>query len=366
MPKPKYILSPYLKQGLYWKVIETIAFPIYTKADCRKVCELFELKGLPVISESTLYRLFLLEGSDNIPYLQTLDILAKFCNYKDWYSLEKQLNELSTFEWSFGKVHVKNRNTLSLLTSCIHHNELKSVYDFSEQFDGSLELQKKGALGEEFYKALKTNPNKNDLFFKNFSKLPIVREAFFEYMADPTFIIPNYEIGLKYYLLGIKPEHSVKSLQDFVFGNCLLFRYYFLNNDKSEAKKLGIKLYETYNFSSKDLAPIHIFPKIRYLAYKLFYLNINGTIQESEKYEIWLLNSVSKTIQKLTLEEKRIVLYTLADVFVNTTSTKIDMHKQLKLMFSDVLNTLPSFVSTTSLKEALPYLNRNAAKIWKI
>ncbi len=366
MPKPKYKLSPYLKNGLYWKVIETIAFPIYTKADCRKVCELFKLKGLPVLSESTLYRLFLLEGNDNVPYLQTLDILAKFCNYKDWHSLEKHLNELSTFEWSLGKVHTKNTNTISLLTSCIHHNELKSVYNFSEQFDESLELEKKGLLGEEFYKALKTNPNKNDLFFKNFSKLPIVREAFFEYMADPTFKIPNYEIGLKYYLLGIKPEQSTKSLQDFIFGNCLLFRYYYLNNNKEQSKKLGINLYETYNFSSKDLSPIHIFPKIRYLAYKLFYLNINGTIQEMEKYETWLLNYVSKITQKLTLEEKRIVLYTIADVFVNNVSTKIDMHKQLKLMFSDVLNTLPAFVSEASLKDALPYLNRNAAKIWKI
>ena len=366
MPKPKYILTPYLKNSLYWKVIQTIAFPIYTKADCRKVCELFELKGLPVISESTLYRLFLLEGSDNIPYLQTLDILAKFCNYKDWHTLEKHLNELATFEWSFGKVETKTTNTLSLLTSCIHNNELKSVYDFSEQFDESLELEKKGMLGEEFYKALKTNPNNNDLFFKNFSKLSIVRESFFEYMADPTFIIPNYEIGLKYYLLGVKPEQSSKSLQDFIFGNCLLFRYYFLKKNKVETKKLGIKLYETYNFSPKDLGQIHIFPKIRYLAYKLFYLNINSTLPESEKYETWLINYVSKIIQKLTLEEKRIVLHTMADVFANNTTTKIDIHKQLKQMFSDVLNTLPAFVGETSLKDALPYLNRNAAKIWKI
>ena len=72
-----------------------------------------------------------------------------------------------------------------------------------------------------------------------------------------------------------------------------------MNNDKSESKKLGIKLYETYNFSSKDLAPIHIFPKIRYLAYKLFYLTINGTVQEAEKYEIWLLNYVSIIILKV-------------------------------------------------------------------
>jgi hypothetical protein len=102
------------------------------------------------------------------------------------------------------------------------------------------------------------------------------------------------------------------------------------------------------------------------LAYKIFYLNINGTTQEIEKYEIWLLNYVSKITQKLTLEEKRIVLYTIADVFVNNTSTNIDMHNQLKLIFGDVLNTLPSFVSATSLNDALPYLNRNATKIWKI
>jgi hypothetical protein len=366
LPKPKYILSPYLKNGLYWKVIETTSFPIYTKADCRKVCELFQIKGLPVISESTLYRLFLVEESDNMPYLHTLDILAKFCKYKNWFSLEKHLHELANFEWSIGKVHSNNKSPLSLLTVCIHHNELKSVYNFAEQFDETLEIEKKFILGAEFYKALKTNPNKNDLFFKNFSKLPIIRESFFEYMADPTFIIPNYEIGLKYYLFGIKPEHSAKSLQDFVFGNCLLFRYSFLHKNKLETKKLGVNLYETYNFSVKDLAQIHVFPRIRYLAYKLLYLNTINSVLEIEKHETWLLNYVSKNLHKLSLEEKRIVFHTIADTFVNNTLTKIDKHRQLKNMFIDVTNTLPAFVKEISLKDALPYLNRNAANVWKL
>ena len=167
-------------------------------------------------------------------------------------------------------------------------------------------------------------------------------------------------------MLGVKPEQSSKSLQDFVFGNCLLFRYYFLLKNKSETKKLGIKLYETFNFSVKDLAQIHVFPRIRYFAYKLLYLNTIGSSIEIEKYEDWLLNYVSKKLQKLTLEEKRIVFHTIADTFVNNTLTKIDKHRQLKNMFIDVTNTLPAFVKEISLKDALPYLNRNAANVWKL
>ena len=77
------------------------------------------------------------------------------------------------------------------------------------------------------------------------------------------------------------------------------------------------------------------------------------------------LKNEKSQIDIFSQPEKRIVFHTIADTFVNNTLTKIDKHRQLKNMFIDVINTLPDFVKEISLKDALPYLNRNAANVWK-
>ena len=366
MPRPKYILSDYLKNGLYWKLTRTVNFPIYSKADCRKISELISLRNLTPISESTLYRLFLTNTRNNYPYIHTLDTLAVFCDFINWHDLESHLNELQNFEWSFGNLDEGKLNTKSLLKICIHRNELKSLYDFSEQFDESLEIEKKYLLGAEYFKSLKSNPNNNINFFRNLSKLPIVRESLFELLADPSFTIKDYEAGIKYYLLGIKPEHSTRALQDFIFGNSLLIRYYYLNNKSSEFKKLGKKLYEEYNFSLRDLNRINVFPRTRYLACKLFYL---GTINDSikvEKHIEWLLAYAEKSKTGLNLDEQRILFYVLADAFCNYSLTGSEKLEALKNVFRDVYNSLPANLFALPLNKALPYLDQNAKNIWRI
>ena len=67
MPRPKYILSDYLKNGLYWKLTRTVNFPIYSKADCRKISGLINQRKLSPVSESTLYRLFLSNSQNHVP-----------------------------------------------------------------------------------------------------------------------------------------------------------------------------------------------------------------------------------------------------------------------------------------------------------
>jgi hypothetical protein len=366
MPRPKYILSDYLKNGLYWKLTRTVNFPIYSKADCRKISDLISKKNLTPISESTLYRLFLTNTKNNYPYVHTLDVLAFFCGYKNWYNLENHLNELQNFEWSFGKLTNPQLNTNSLLKICIHRNELKPLYEFAEQFDESLEIEKKYVLGAELFKGLKSSPNRNIQFFKNLSSLPIVRESFFELLADPAFTIKDYEAGIKYYLLGIKPEHSTRALQDFIFGNTLLFRYYYLNNKSTDCKKLGKKLYEEYNFSMRELNKINIFPRTRYLAYKLFHLSSANEPTNSEKHEEWLIDYAEKSIKNLSIPEQRILFYVIADSFCNYQFSIKEKQEQLKQVFKEVYNYLPTNIVSLNLKDQLPYLDQNATNIWKI
>ena len=364
MPKPQYILSAYLKHKLYWKIVDTVSFPIINSADCKKISDLIAIKNLPPVSVSTLYRLFLSENTNYTPFLHTLDVLAIFCGYPDWFKLEKHFIELAQFEFSYGKLDYTNKKQKSLLKICIHRNELKPLYAFSEQFDAKLDFEKKLILGAEFYYSLKSNTNKNENFYKNFSQLPIIRESFFELLADTAFDIKDYELGFKYYLTGIKPGTTIQSMQDFIFGNSFLFRHYYTSNRTSEAKKTGKLLYEENSFSDSDLDKIYIFPRIRYYAYKLFYLYSTNQIIKAEKHEDWLIEYAEKNIEKLELIEKRILFYTLADAFSNNNFTIPEKQKALKIIFKDLFDLLPPYISKFPLKSILPYLDQNAAARW--
>jgi hypothetical protein len=62
-------------------------------------------------------------------------------------------------------------------------------------------------------------------------------------------------------------------LQDYIFANAVLFRYFYFN-DILKAKEIGKKLYDL-PISSKEFDAIYIFPKARYVAYKMWYLHLN-------------------------------------------------------------------------------------------
>ena len=202
--------------------------------------------------------------------MHTLDILAQFLGFKDWFSLEKYFNEIKEFKHLYGVFPDKQQYD-SLLSLNIHHGDLKPLYKFLEQFPTDISTDKKFIIGEDIYSSLKSNPNNNLEFYKQFHNLPIVREGFFEYLADPNFSIPDYEVGLGYYLRNVKPHESLRSLQDFIFANSLLLRYYFFKGNKEGVLKIGKELYSNLLLSEDDLKEIYVFPKMRYFAYRLLY-----------------------------------------------------------------------------------------------
>ena len=61
-------------------------------------------------------------------------------------------------------------------------------------------------------------------------------------------------------------------MQDYIFANAVLFRYFYFN-DITKAKEIGKKLYE-FPMSSNEFDTIYIFPKARYVAYKIWYLHL--------------------------------------------------------------------------------------------
>lgn len=151
MPKPNFVITGFQKNELYKQLCLQIGFPIRTKLDCKKVSELIEHAGLSSISESTIYRLFLLSTNENHPYLHTLNILVQFCGYQDWNEFETVQNESEQFVFGFGKFQTNNSNFKSLIAVCIHTDELKPLLLYTEQFDGHTNEIHKAKFAEEIF-----------------------------------------------------------------------------------------------------------------------------------------------------------------------------------------------------------------------
>ncbi len=358
MPKPIHKISDYNLNHLKSKLEEKLTFRILTKLDCKKASEAIQFENDKSISESTIYRLFLLEGNKNTPYQHTLDILAQFIGQKDWFSFESYLIEITDFQNLYG-VFPGQQQYKSLLSFNIHHGGLKPLYHFLEQFPTDISFDKKGILGKDIYKSLKNNPNSNVEFYKEFHALPIIREGFFELLADPDFSIPDYEMGLSFYLKNIKPHHSIKALQDYIFANSLLLRYYFLKGKKANVLELGKALYLDLSLSEKDLGAVYVFPKIRYFCYRLFF--DEATVGFNQNYFDWLLDFVFRELENTNLIETRIIIHTVCDTLQIYPKLQEEIFNQLVLKCPHIFTKFPNYIFQLPMKERLRFVDSNGA-----
>ncbi len=365
MPKPKFIISDYYRNELLRCICVKIGFPIRTKLDCRKLGQLIQDAQLPTISESTIYRLFLWNGKNNTPYIHTLDILSQYCGFPNWSNFETHLQEIDAFAQGYGRIQINGTPIKSLIEICIHTDKLKPLYSYVEQFPKNLDIHKKYILGQEIFKSLISNPNGNLKFFKNFHTLPIIRESFFEIFADPRFLIPNYETGIHYYLKNLKPTENIQDLQDTLFGNCLLFRHYFVQREKNTALKIGGFLFTELEIKEKDLLRIHIFPVARYLSCKILYFKLLGQTKQSLDFLEVVFNFIQKNKNKWNLEEQRIVFFNLGEAILLHSEIPIAKHTKLKELFSELFSFVPHYYSNGNLSEIIPYLDCNSSAIFQ-
>jgi len=363
MPKPKHRLTPTLIRGLKWHVEVKVGFQILTKLDCRKISTRILTEFGITVSESTLYRLFVWNKNDNLPYQHTLEILANYAGFASWFEMTDEIYALDKFQFMYGKLPGVQEHK-SLLRHTIQCDTLAPLYDFLEQFPGELDQNRQLLIGQELFSSLKSNPNDNFNFFKNFSNLPIVRSSFYEYLADPDFTIPNYEQGLIFYLKDLKPTSSSKDLQDYVFANALLLRFYFFGGNKEKAIEIGKCLYEDLILTQDDLDSLYIFPAIRYLSYRIFYNEL--TTGFDNDYFEWLKEYAIKSSQHSTLIEQRIVIHTVLDtLFVNPTLQQF-VFIEFSEIFATLFNSFPDYFVSLSLQQQLNYLNPNASTFYPI
>jgi tetratricopeptide (TPR) repeat protein len=240
---------------------------------------------------------------------------------------------------------------------CIEGDNFKPLHHFfSSLEDSPIEIKEATAIA--LFDAL-LNTKNSHVFFENFAQNKYVRNYLLEQLHDPHFRINNYDYAYKLYLNGLNINKDIGEFQDYIFGSCVLFRSYYLKKDFAGAREIGKKLYQQIHSLEENKSRLHIFPFIRYTAYKLWYLNLVGenSIKQFD-YGNQLLELCQSLQQKLNRVEQRIVFHTTAEAMVNT-SLPYFFHKKLKDIFQDNFNLMPSSIFSKHIKHCLPYFEVN-------
>jgi hypothetical protein len=186
-----------------------------------------------------------------------------------------------------------------------------------------------------------------------------VREYFFERGHDSKFRIKNYDQAYLKYLESVRADKDVQHFQDYLFGNCVLLRYYFISQKSKEAREQANVLYNKNLDVDAHQNELYIFPFIRYTAYKLWYLEIiNAKPVELEGYAAYLLDLCQRLKVNLDMMEQKILFHTVAETFVHS-SLPESFHWEIKSVFKDAFQRLPEIIYTKHLKYSLPYFHEN-------
>jgi len=290
------------------RVIQKCGFPIRNKRDCGLLSEMILTTVGEAISITTIYRLFL-EGNDGHKYYtSTLNILARFIDFKSWndFYFDVLLNEdvsgISSQE-TFG------RSEPSLIDFTIRS---RSWLVLNEYFDSFINVNRQESfqtLGWSMYVALLRNPEVELEFYQKFAGHAIVRKTFFELAADPDNLLPRYRDALELYIQNIPKMPEAIQSRDYVFGYSLLIRFDFLKLQLDNV----ILNFEMY-FNKEDIAEYFrnvepVYPLARLAQAKWLYLYSKGMREDLNRFEIWWFKWTKRNWNNWDLTERKAVLY---------------------------------------------------------
>lgn len=335
-------------------ICEKLGFSIKTTPDCIKLHELILDADVGYISVTTLYRIFL-NSSKTKPYQSTINILYKylgFHNQEEFISyVDNQTNQ--------SKIQFKERDNFKneLLYHCINLNAFKPIDNLFDTLKEAQVFERKKNAFHLFDCLQKIN---NPVpFFKRFSKNEFVREEFYEEGFDPAFRIKGYEVGFEFYLDGINPYNNYKDLQDYIFGKTVLFRHCFLQKDYVNALKLGDQLYCQLSISQNELDKINIFPRMRFMVYKLWFLLISQSHRSIvNDYLEGMLSYCKKNYSITDSDKNKILYYNFVEGLLFVPRSDI-YHDRLKEIFLTEFNSLPKSLVHKHIKHSLPYFEPN-------
>lgn len=335
---------------------DAAGFSIRTKSDCLLLSSLIQSQVGASISQSTIYRLFFMPGKYQ-PYIHTLDLLSQFSGFTSWETFQQNLSREEELLHSIGKP-LSSSNRASLLEVCIHGAHYTPLHHYMEQLDG-LSFSEKYILGHEIYKALEQQPSGNIAFFKSFHNAPIVRECFFELLADPSFSLKDYDRGLRLYLEAVLPENN---LQDYIFGHAMLLRHYFIAANSNEVLKIGRLLYLDVTLDRNIVNELHIFPRSRYWACAVLYEYLAQGIQAAQRQIESFLAYIAQVLPQEDMYAQRVMLYHLIDCLILTQTIGVFEARVVQL-FNTYLRSLPSSLREKPLEQLLHYIEVNGSLI---
>jgi hypothetical protein len=331
-----------------------LRFPINRKTDCKKLSEVLFLDGYGSVSETTLYRLFV-NYSGIIPYKNTLNILVNFIGYPTWENFIEAIENVSPDNLTNINKQVINEN--GLLYQCIALEADKPLQAYFESLsDKTYEYQFK--VGLNVFDSLQQvkNPKR---FFTTFINNDFVKLYVLEYLFDPAYRIKDIDYAYSLYANDLKPSFTLGDLQDFLFSQSILFRYYYLQGSLDKAIAVGKKIYVSNPIQNNEIEAVFIYPKIRFKAYKIWFLEITGSDKISiEDYVIEILDYARNSYSSPDIVCKKIIFQAIAEVFCHSTVDS-KYHSILKEIFKNEYALLPENLYEKSIKNSLPYFEAN-------
>ena len=354
MTKSRYNLNTFTLSELKSQIAIKLCFPINSKPNCKKLSEVLLLEGYGSVSETTLYRLFV-NYSGIIPYKNTLDLLVQYIGYPTWEIFLEAIENTNAENLNIINKQAINEN--GLLYQCIALEADKPLQAYFESLSNK-SYEHQFRVGLDVFDSLQQvkNPKR---FFNKFIKNDFVKQYVLEYLFDPAFRIKDADYAYSLYVNDLKPSFTLNDLQDFVFSQSVLFRHYYLKGALNKAKIVGEKIYVSNPFENKEIETLFIYPKIRFKAYKIWFLELSGNNKTTnEDYVIELLDYAKDSYPSLDAVSKKAVFHAIAEVFCHS-AVDCKYHQLLKEIFKNEYALLPEKLFEKSIKNALPYFEAN-------
>jgi hypothetical protein len=349
------IFDQYAIDNLKIKLTERLGYVLSTKPDCAKLSELLLASGEGYLSESTIYRLFF-QSNKYKPYKNSLDILCRFVGFKDSVGFLEYLSVYRDILHRNG-INTIDNSTNNLLYYCIEDESSRVLNRYFDSLHDAPHKIKESVILSLFDGLRKSS--KTHWFFESFSKNQFVKEFFLEKGHDPKFRINHYDQSYHFYTEGIDKDRDIANLQDFIFGNSVLFRHYYINSSKENAIKIGRKLFGDNLSIEPYFKYLYIFPYMRFNAYKLWYLEMTDANQNQvEEYALYLLDLCKRIKPVFEYTEQKIIFHTIAEAFVHSNLPET-FHKELKKIYFEEFKSFPDNIYTKHLKYSLPYFDQN-------
>jgi hypothetical protein len=345
----------YILEKIKAELARKLGYRITGKSDCKRLSEIIFSQGIGYISESTLYRL-LLHPSDRNYYKSTIDIISVFLGFNNAADLIDNFDQIK-YNANFNGIVPLPGSRKTLLYYNIEGGNFDTLdLFFSSLEDCSAEVRETTALA--LYDAILLTGNSN-AFFKKFAQTKYVRNYLLEQLHDPQFRIENYDHAYKLYLKGLKINSDISQYQDHIFGTSVLFRFYYLKKDYAAAQEIGRKFYGQFHFAGQYNDELHIFPFIRYKAYKLWYLTlVDDNSMPLFDYAYQLLDLCETLQPKLSSFDQRVLFHTVAEAMMNT-DLPDTFHVKLKYIFQDNFRDIPDSIFSKHIRYSLPYFEVN-------